>query len=86
MPTACRRPHAAAACGGICSTHATNVAMNHRLNIIFIVADDLGFADLGCYGEPRAGLAGAQRLAAHGLRFTPGLRQLRSARRPAAPS
>ncbi len=47
-----------------------------RPNIIFIVADDLGFADLGCYGG-RAALFGAvspvlDDLAAHGLRFTQG--------------
>ncbi len=45
-------------------------------NIIFIVADDLGYADLGCYGG-REALFGAvsptlDRLAANGLRFTQG--------------
>ena len=45
-------------------------------NIVFIVADDLGFADLGCYGG-RAAPFGAvspviDRLAAEGLRFTQG--------------
>ena len=45
-------------------------------NIIFIVADDLGFADLGCYGG--RGIDGASvspqldRLAAQGLRLTQG--------------
>jgi arylsulfatase A-like enzyme len=47
-----------------------------RPNIIFIVADDLGFADLGCYGG-RAATFGAvspvlDRLAAGGLKFTQG--------------
>jgi arylsulfatase A-like enzyme len=47
-----------------------------RPNIIFIVADDLGFADLGCYGG-RAGQFGAvspviDLLAAGGLKFTQG--------------
>lgn len=45
-------------------------------NIVFIVADDLGYADLGCYGG-RAAPFGAvspviDRLAAEGLRFTQG--------------
>ena len=47
-----------------------------RPNIIFIVADDLGFADLGCYGgrEAEFGLVSPQldALAANGLRFTQG--------------
>lgn len=47
-----------------------------RPNIVFIVADDLGFADLGCYGA-RDGADGPvspalDRLAAEGLRFTQG--------------
>ncbi len=47
-----------------------------RPNIIFIVADDLGFADLGCYGG-RAAEFGAvspvlDQLAASGIRFTQG--------------
>ncbi len=47
-----------------------------RPNIIFIVCDDLGFADLGCYGG-RAATFGPvspvlDDMAAHGLRFTQG--------------
>jgi arylsulfatase A-like enzyme len=50
--------------------------MTRRPNIVFIVADDLGHADLGCYGG-RAASFGAvspnlDRLAAQGLRFTEG--------------
>ena len=47
-----------------------------RPNIIFIVADDLGFADLGCYGGRDADFGPVSpvldRLAARGMRFTQG--------------
>ncbi len=47
-----------------------------RLNIIFIVADDLGFADLGCYGGRDAQFGKVSpvldQLAAKGIKFTQG--------------
>lgn len=47
-----------------------------RPNIIFIVADDLGYADLGCYGARPARLRAVSphldQLAANGLRMTQG--------------
>ncbi len=46
--------------------------MTKRPNIVFIVADDLGFADLGCYGGRVPISPVLDRLAAHGLRFTQG--------------
>jgi arylsulfatase A-like enzyme len=39
-------------------------------NIIFILADDLGYGDLGCYGQKRIKTPHIDRLAAEGLRFT----------------
>lgn len=39
-------------------------------NIIFILADDLGYGDLGCYGQQRIRTPNIDRLAAEGLRFT----------------
>ncbi|MBM3492830.1 MAG: arylsulfatase [Armatimonadetes bacterium] len=39
-------------------------------NIVLIVADDLGFGDLGCYGATRIPTPNVDRLAAGGLRFT----------------
>jgi len=52
------------------------MATQSRPNIIFIVADDLGFADLGCYGgrEARFGAVSPilDGLAANGIRFTQG--------------
>jgi arylsulfatase A-like enzyme len=46
--------------------------MTARPNIVFIVADDLGFADLGCYGGRVSVSPVLDRLAARGLRFTQG--------------
>lgn len=39
-------------------------------NFILILADDLGFGDLGCYGNPRPHTPALDRLAAEGARFT----------------
>ncbi|MEQ8766187.1 MAG: arylsulfatase [Planctomycetota bacterium] len=39
-------------------------------NIVFIMADDLGYGDLGCYGQERLATPNIDRLAAGGLRFT----------------
>ena len=50
--------------------------MAARPNIIFIVADDLGFADLGCYGGRDAEFGPVSPvldgLAASGIKFTQG--------------
>src|SRR3982750_1090478 len=43
-----------------------------RPNIVYIVADDLGFADLGCYGGRVPVSPVLDRLAADGIRFTHG--------------
>src|SRR3954467_14351699 len=40
-----------------------------RPDIVVILADDLGFSDLGCYGSEIA-TSNIDRLAARGLRFT----------------
>jgi len=39
-------------------------------NIIFILADDFGWGDLGCYGHPYAKTPHLDKLAAEGTRFT----------------
>ena len=41
-----------------------------RPNIVLIVADDLGYGDLGCYGHPVAKTPHIDRLAQQGVRFT----------------
>jgi arylsulfatase A-like enzyme len=56
--------------------HATSELVLKRPNIIFIVADDLGYADLGCYGGRNAPFGPVSpvidSLAASGIRFTQG--------------
>jgi arylsulfatase A len=39
-------------------------------NIVFILADDLGYNELGCYGQEKIRTPNIDRLAAEGMRFT----------------
>jgi arylsulfatase A-like enzyme len=39
-------------------------------NIVFLLADDLGYGDLGCYGQKRIATPNIDRLAKEGMRFT----------------
>ncbi|MFP6752058.1 MAG: arylsulfatase [Pirellulaceae bacterium] len=41
-----------------------------RPNVVFIMADDLGYGDLGCYGQQRIKTPAIDRLAAEGMKFT----------------
>jgi len=45
---------------------------DQRPNFVFILADDLGYADLGCYGARADATPNLDRMAAEGLRFTDG--------------
>jgi arylsulfatase A-like enzyme len=46
------------------------VVAQEKPNIVFILADDLGYGDLGCYGQKRIKTPNIDRLAKEGLRFT----------------
>jgi len=48
----------------------TAQAQRKRPNIIFILADDLGWGDLGCYGHPQIKTPNLDRLARQGALFT----------------
>src|SRR5919112_394179 len=39
-------------------------------NIVYIVADDLGYGDLACYGHPTIRTPNLDRMAREGMRFT----------------
>lgn len=49
---------------------AENAVVETRPNIIFILADDLGYGDLGCYGQEVVKTPHIDRMAKEGLRFT----------------
>lgn len=43
---------------------------NAKPNIIFILADDLGYGDVGCYGQQKIETPNIDKLAKNGMRFT----------------
>jgi len=56
------------ACLAICFTSATVHAA--KTNIIWIMADDLGYGDLGCYGQRKIKTPRLDQMAREGLKFT----------------
>jgi arylsulfatase A-like enzyme len=54
-----------------CTAQTRKDAMKpKRPNIIFILADDLGYGDLGCFGQQAIKTPNIDRMAAEGMRFT----------------
>lgn len=51
-------------------TGSSQVANNKKPNIVFIFADDLGYGDVGCYGQQKIETPNIDMLAKRGLRFT----------------
>jgi arylsulfatase A len=58
----------AGALGVVCK--ASPAADARKPNIVIILADDLGYGDLGCYGQTKIKTPNIDRLAAEGTRFT----------------
>ena len=52
--------------GSLCHAGAVGAGPN----IVFIIADDLGYGDLGCYGQKKIRTPVLDKLAAEGIRFT----------------
>ena len=51
-------------------TDNTTAKSNQRPNIVYIMADDMGYGDLGCYGQPFINTPNIDSLASKGIRFT----------------
>jgi arylsulfatase len=54
----------------LAGTVPIDAAEGRAPNIVFILADDLGYGDLGCYGQTKIRTPHLDRIAAEGMRFT----------------
>jgi arylsulfatase A-like enzyme len=54
----------------LAASPAPAAAADRPPNIIFILADDLGYGDLGCYGQQKVQTPHLDRMAKEGMRFT----------------
>jgi arylsulfatase A-like enzyme len=61
---------ATVATAAVAASAATIDAQQSRPNILFIMADDLGYGDLSCYGRPDYETPVLDRMARDGIRFT----------------
>ena len=52
------------------AAYESHAIATERPNIVFIMADDLGYGDLGCYGQRLMATPRIDRLASEGTRFT----------------
>ena len=55
---------------GTLSGYSSTISHPKNLNVIYILADDLGYGDIGCYGQIKIQTPNIDRLASDGLLFT----------------
>lgn len=55
---------------GLFAGFRRNEKTENQPNIIYIMADDLGYGELGCYGQQKIKTPNLDKMAAEGLRFT----------------
>jgi arylsulfatase A-like enzyme len=72
LPRVTRREflHSAAATGALAAARREVTAQPRPPNVLFILADDLGYGDLSCYGRPEYETPVLDALARQGMRFT----------------
>ena len=61
---------AAATTGTLTASRLSRACAAERPNVLFILADDLGYGDLSCYGRPDYKTPVLDPLAAQGMKFT----------------
>jgi arylsulfatase A-like enzyme len=69
MSNVSRREFIGAAVAGATVSNVVRSAPRRRPNILFILADDLGYGDLSCYGRPDYQTPNLDRLATQGVRL-----------------
>ncbi len=52
------------------STKKADTESNKKPNVIYILADDLGYGDLGCYGQEKIETPNIDKIAQNGIKFT----------------
>ena len=54
----------------LASISSVCASSQQKPNIIFILCDDMGYGDLGCYGQKYISTPNIDRMAQEGMRFT----------------
>ena len=65
-----KRFYASMLCGGLLIPSLKAYGQQEQPNIIVIMCDDLGYADVGCYGQEYINTPNLDRIAEDGVRFT----------------